>query len=209
MQKTQTDRLECGHWLKPRQNVTNVPLLSFSAPRYSVYDTGLFESSVNGIWILYSPLLSFLYRHETSPELGSSQTASVFLTNAKQPPKEKKNRKKKKKVAWIFSWGKGVGGLTGRTSASESQREEGSGRRPFPPALCYASRLTEDSQRGGPLPVASQLSSWGKPLARSLLLHAAQDALVSGQVPLPCSANFAFLGLFSLPGGKPPHAPVV
>lgn len=81
----------------PRQNVTNVPLLSFSAPRYSVYDTGLFESSVNGIWNLYSPLLSFLYRHETSPELGSSQTASVFLTNAKQPPKEKKIEKRKKK----------------------------------------------------------------------------------------------------------------
>lgn len=61
---------------------------------------------------------------------------------------KKKNRKKKKKVAWIFSWGKGVGGLTGRASASESQRKEGSGRRPFPPALFYASRLTEDSQRG-------------------------------------------------------------
>lgn len=150
MQKTQTDRLECGHWLKPRQNVTNVPLLSFSAPRYSVYETGLFESSVNGIWILYSPLLSFLYRHETSPELGSYQTASVFLTNAKQPPKEKKKIEKRKKSGLNILLGKGVGGLTGRASASESQREEGSGRRPFPPALCYASRLTGQSAGEGP-----------------------------------------------------------
>lgn len=208
MQKTQTDRLECGHWLKPRQNVTNVPLLSFSAPRYSVYETGLFESSVNGIWILYSPLLSFLYRHETSPELGSSQTASVFLTNAKQPPKEKKNRKKKKK--WP-EYSLGERGWRSNGKGKCIREPKGGGVRPAAisscPVLCFQAHRTVSW--GGPLPVASQLSSWGKPLARSLLLHAAQDALVSGQLPLPCSANFAFLGLFSLPGGKPPHVPVV
>lgn len=150
----------------------------------------------------------FLYWHETSPELGSSQTASVFLTNAKQPPKEK-NRKKKKKVAWIFSWGKGVGGLTGRASASESQREEGSGRRPFPPALCYASRLTADSQRGRapsnclPAQLLREASCQVSPPSRcSGCSSLGSGALtLQRQLCLPRPVQFA--------GRKPPHAPVV
>lgn len=156
MQKTQTDRLECGHWLKPRQNVTNVPLLSFSALRYSVYETGLFESSVNGIWILYSPLLSFLYRHETSPELGSSQTASVFLTNAKQPPKEKKIEKRKKSGLNILL---GKGGWRSNGKGKCIREPRGGGVRPAAisscPVLCFQAHRTVSGEGPFQLPPSS------------------------------------------------------
>lgn len=45
--------------------------------------------------------------YKTSPELGGSQTASLFLTNAKQPPIEKRKRKNGLNILL----GKGVGGL--------------------------------------------------------------------------------------------------
>jgi hypothetical protein len=80
--------------------------------------------------------------------------------NAKQPPIEQRKRKK-----WPeYSLGKGGWrSIKGRVSVSEIQREEGSGQQPFPHALCYACRVTEDRQRGGggqllPVPLP-QLSS--------------------------------------------------
>lgn len=111
--------------------------------------------------------------YKTSPELGSSQTASLFLTNAKQPPIEKRKRKKWPEYSL---GGKGVGGLKGRVNVSEIQRKEGSGQQPFPHALCYACRVTEDRQRGG-----SALSS---PPAPAQLLR---DASCQLSHPLSCS----------------------
>lgn len=79
--------------------------------------------------------------YKTSPELGSSQTATLFLMNAKQPPIE---QRKRKKMAWIFSWERGLEVYKGKGKCIRNPK--GGGVRPA--AISSCSVLCLQGHRG-------------------------------------------------------------
>lgn len=93
------------------------------------------------------------------PELGSSQTASLFLTNTKQSPKEKNRKKKKKKNGLNILLGKE--GWRSKGKGKCVREPEDGGVRPAAvsscPGLCLQGRRGQAAGRAAPSACSAQL----------------------------------------------------
>lgn len=113
------------------------------------------------------------------PELGSSQTASLFLINTKQSPKEKIEKRKRKNGLNILL---GKEGWRSKGKGKCVREPEGGRVRPAAvsscPGLCLQGRRGQAAGRAAPAACSAQLLR--EALARSRPLSCSECALVSG-----------------------------